>query len=81
MIHKDKPPMKYCQRNGLSYDDVLVLKSVEEMVETFYNSGQLASTIEHLEQYFSSAFEMYCRMGRFYEEQGYHKEAIQDWTI
>src|SRR5699024_6073090 len=75
LIHKDKPPYEVLSTKWLSYDDVLVLKSVEEMVETFYNSGQFGSTIEHLEQYFSSAFEMYCRMGRFYEEQGYHKRS------
>ena len=75
LIHKDKPPYEVLSTKWLSYDDVLMLKSVEEMVETFYNSGQFGYTIEHLERYFASAFKMYCRMGRFYEERGYHKRS------
>lgn len=75
LIHKEKPPYEVLSTKWLSYDDILVLKSVEEMVETFYNSGQFSNTIEHLEPYFSSAFKMYDQMGRFYEKQGYHKRS------
>lgn len=75
LIHKEKPPYEVLSTKWLSYDDILVLKSVEEMVETFYNSGQFSNTIEHLEPYFSSAFEMYDQMGKFYEKQGYHKRS------
>lgn len=75
LIHKDTPPYEVLSTKWLSYDDVLILKSVEEMVETFYNSGQFHHTITHLETYFSSAFEMYRRMGKFYERQGYHKQS------
>lgn len=75
LIHKEKPPYEVLSTKWLSYDDILVLKYVEEMVETFYNSGQFSNTIEYLESYFSSAFEMYDQMGRFYEKQGYHKRS------
>lgn len=75
LIHKEKPPYEVLSTKWLSYDDILVLKYVEEMVEIFYNSGQFSNTIEYLESYFSSAFEMYDQMGRFYEKQGYHKRS------
>ena len=40
----------------LPYEDVLVLKKVEEMVEVYYNSSQFSNTLRLLEKEFDTAF-------------------------
>ena len=52
---------------GLVYEDVLNLKMVEEMVETYYNSGQFTYTLRHLEKEFDSPYELYLELGKYYE--------------
>ena len=49
----------------------LKLKTVENMVEVYYNSGQFQNTLEYLENFFPDAFSIYERLGSFYMEKGY----------
>ena len=67
----DAPPYEVLSTNWLSYDDVLKLKGVEEMVELYYNSNQFTHTLPFLEKAFSTPFAMYEAMAVFYEEKGY----------
>ena len=67
LVNKSTPPYEVLYTKWLSYEDVLVLKMVEEMVEVYYNSGQFTYTIRRLEQEFASPFEMYRALGVYYE--------------
>ena len=40
LVYKDTPPYEVLYTKWLPYEDVLVLKKVEEMVEVYYNSSQ-----------------------------------------
>lgn len=68
IVYKDIAPFEVLYTKWLSYDDVLKLKSVENMVEIYYNSGQFVNTIKYMEHYFSNPFEMYEALGEFYEQ-------------
>lgn len=70
-MYKAKEPYEVLETNWLSYEDILLLKDVEEMVEVYYNSGQFAMTIRVLEPYFEDAFSMYEELAGFYERKGY----------
>ena len=72
LVYKGRPPYEVLYTKWLSYDDVLLLKMVEEMVEVYYNSGQFAYTLRHLEKEFESPFEMYLELGKYYEEKKIH---------
>lgn len=72
LVYKSRPPYEVLYTNWLSYDDVLVLKLVEEMVEVYYNSGQFSYTLHHLEKEFETPFQMYLELGRFYEKHKLH---------
>lgn len=72
LVYKSRPPYEVLYTNWLSYDDVLVLKLVEEMVEVYYNSGQFSYTLHHLEKEFEMPFQMYLELGRFYEKHKLH---------
>ena len=54
-----------------SYDDVLKMKRIEEMLEVYYNSGQFEITMKVLDKHFNSAFDMFQKLGDFYEAKGY----------
>lgn len=71
MIYRSAPPYEIMATNWLSFDEVLKIKQVEEMLEVYYNSGQFEVTMKILEPLFHSAFGMYQQMGEFYEKQGY----------
>ena len=68
LAYKDRPPYEVLYTKWLSYEDVIHLKSIEEMVEVYYNSRQFTHTMEALEQEYDSAFEMYDGLGRYYTE-------------
>lgn len=72
LVYKSRPPYEVLYTNWLSYDDVLVLKLVEEMVEVYYNSGQFSYTLHHLEKEFETPFQMHLELGRFYEKHKLH---------
>ena len=46
------PPYEIFSTKWLSYEDVLSLKGVEEMVEVYYNSFQFAASMIYLERLF-----------------------------
>lgn len=66
-----KPPYEVLYTNWLSYEEVVKLKRIEEMVEIYYNSNQFTHTLAVLEKEFETPFEMYEDLARFYEERGY----------
>ena len=71
MKYRTKPPYEVMETRWLSFDEVLLIRQVEEMLEVYYNSGQYGLTIRLLETQFAGAFEMYRRLGAFYERKGY----------
>ena len=73
LVYKDTPPYEVLYTKWLPYEDVLVLKKVEEMVEVYYNSSQFSNTLRLLEKEFDTAFALYDTLARFYEEKGYDK--------
>ncbi len=72
LVYKACPPYEVLYTRWLSYEDVLLLKQVEEMVEIYYNSGQFATTLRHLEEEFVTAFDMYRELAAFYENHRLH---------
>lgn len=69
------PPYEVLSTKWLPYDKVLLLKEVEEMVETYYNSNQFSHTMGLLEQVFPDAFSLYLSLAEFYREKGYFTQA------
>ena len=70
IVFRANSPYEVLYTNWLSYDELLELKKVEEMVELYYNSGQFTKTIAYLEHFFESPFVLYHELGCFYEKKG-----------
>ena len=73
LCYKSAPPYEVLFTKWISYEDILRLKGIEEMVEVYYNSRQFEQTLEELEKEFSSMFEMYEKIWQFYKRQNLHK--------
>jgi Fe-S oxidoreductase len=68
--YKNKPPYEVLSTKWLSYEDILELKAIEEMVEVYYNSGQFNNTIRHLVKNFENPFKFYKTLSCYYEGNG-----------
>lgn len=75
IVSQEQPPYEVLYTRWLSYEEVLRLKQVEEMMEIYYNSGQFTHTLPFLEKAFSSPFAMYEALAEFYRERGYLKSS------
>lgn len=71
IVYRFKPPYEVLYTKWLSYDDVLKLKGVEEMVEIYYNSSQFSHTLPVLTLEFASPFHMYEALAEYYRANGY----------
>lgn len=70
LVYRKKPVYEVLYTNWLTYDEVLVLKRVEEMTEVYYNSGQFRLSLSYLLHFTESPFDFYHALGDYYEEQG-----------
>ena len=70
LIWQSRAPYEVLRTRWISYDDVIRLKRIEEMVEVYYNSGQFCNTMEALEKEFPSSFAMYEALASYYEKNG-----------
>lgn len=70
LIYKNMPPYEVLSTSWISYGEILQLKMIEEMTEIYYNSGQFKYTLRYLVHEFAEAYEMFEKIGRFYQQKG-----------
>ena len=66
LIYHSEPVYEVFYTKWISYQEILELKQIEDMVEIYYNSGQFSNTIRYLEREFTDPFAMYQQMSAFY---------------
>lgn len=71
IVAKQEPPYEVLMTKYITYDDVILLKRVEEMVEMYHNSNQFPNTIAALEILYKSPFALYEDLAKFYEAHNY----------
>lgn len=71
IVCTEYPPYEVLYTKELSYEDILRLKAVEEMLEIYHNSGQFRLTEQFLLSIFASPFAFYERLAKYYEENNY----------
>jgi radical SAM superfamily enzyme YgiQ (UPF0313 family) len=73
LITQEMPPYEVMETKWLSFGEILRIKSVEEMLEIYYNSRQFLNSMNYLENEFPSPFYLYESLGVCYRERGYGK--------
>ena len=70
-IYRSEPPYEVLSTKWIKYDEVILLKSVDKMVDIYYNSGQYTRSLPLLVEAFETPFDFYLSLGLFYERKGY----------
>ena len=73
ILYRNQPPYEVLGTKWLSYDEIILLKGVEELVELYYNSGQYTLTLKYAVPFFESPFRFYEMFSAWYRGKAYHK--------
>ena len=71
IVYHEEPPYEVLRTKCLSYEDILLLKGVEEMTEVYYNSRQFSRTLSELLKRYESPFDFFHELAVYYEGKGY----------
>lgn len=70
IVYHDRAPYEVLTTHALPYADTLRLKYIEEMVETYYNSGRFLHTLSYLVPLYESPFSFFEALADFWLAQG-----------
>jgi radical SAM superfamily enzyme YgiQ (UPF0313 family) len=76
MAYSPYPPYEILRTNHISYDEIIKLKKVEEMVDKYYNSGKFSTIIQFFIKEFKTPFEFYYSLAQFFDSRGYFERNI-----
>lgn len=76
MKYSPYPPYEILQTKDISYNELLVLKKVEHMVDKYYNSQKFNNIIKFLIKSFETPYDFYLELGNFFERKGYFNRNI-----
>jgi radical SAM superfamily enzyme YgiQ (UPF0313 family) len=72
LVYRSEPPYEVLSTNWVSYDEMIRLKGIEQMVELYYNSHQYDKTLKEVLEGEESAFQFFESFGDDYRSKGYH---------
>ena len=73
-IYSDHAPYEILGNNVLSFDDIIRIKQVEDVLEKYWNDHRMDMTIEYLIRHvFSSPFDFFQQFGTFWDENGWSR--------
>ena len=67
LVYRDMPPYEVLYTSWISFEEIRKLKSIEEMVEVYYNSAQFVTSMRMLLRFFETPFAMYAALAKYYE--------------
>ena len=72
IVYKDKAPYEVLYTNLIDYDKMNMLKNIEEMIETYYNSGKAINTIKYGIKFFNSPFDFFEQLSAYWVKNNYN---------
>lgn len=76
MKYSPYPPYEILQTKDVSYDELLLLKKVESMVDKYYNSQKFNNIIKFLINSFETPYDFYLELGNYFDKKGYFDRNI-----
>lgn len=71
-IYMDHSPYEILGNNVLTFDDIIRIKQVEDVLEKYWNDHRLDMTIEYLvSEVFETPFDFFQEFGAYWEQQGW----------
>ena len=81
VIHNAFAPYEVFSTNWLTYDEIIVLKGIEDVLERYFNSGRFYDTLNEALKFFESPFEFYYRLSKFWNEKGLIGQGVKRITL
>ena len=69
LVYHTRPVYEVMSTKWITFDEILFLKDIEEMVEVYYNSTQFIYSLEYLLHFFSSPFALFQALAETYRSQ------------
>ena len=76
MKYSPYPPYEILSTKDISYDELLVLKKVEHIVDKYYNSQKFNNVIKFFIDKFETPFDFFLSLGEFFEMKDYFNRNI-----
>ena len=70
-------PYEVFSTNWMKYSEIIRLKSVEDVLERYFNSGRFERTLGKLVPLFETPFEFYHKLALFWEEKGFVGQGVK----
>ncbi|TDX59304.1 B12-binding domain-containing radical SAM protein [Orenia marismortui] len=75
-VWMDNPPYEVLASKELSYKEILKLKMIEEVLESYGNSHNFENSLEFIiSNFYDTPFDFYEDLASFWEEKGYYRYA------
>lgn len=72
LVYRSEPPYEVLATNWVSYDEMIRLKGIEQMVELYYNSHQYDRTLAAVFEGEEDAFSFFEAFAGYYRQKGCH---------
>ncbi|MED4203434.1 B12-binding domain-containing radical SAM protein [Neobacillus mesonae] len=73
-VYMDHSPYEILSNNVLSFDDIVRIKQVEDVLEKYWNDHRMDTTVEYLvTNVFSTPFDFFQEFGTYWDEQGWSR--------
>jgi len=76
IVHSNYTPYEVLKTKDISYDEIILLKRVEEMVDKYYNSQKFKAILKYFTPKFETVFDFYLSLGTFFYDKGYLSRSI-----
>ncbi len=71
LIYKAEPPYEILYTSSISYEEILRLHGIDDLVDRYYNNGRFSHTLEYFFACFKEPFDFFEALSIFWEEKGY----------
>lgn len=78
IVYSPYAPYEILRSKDISYDELLVLKKIEEMVDKYNNSGKFKTIIDFFENKFETPFDFFYELAMFFDKLGYFSRNINN---
>lgn len=70
MVYSPVPPYEILKTKHISYEELVYLKRVEEVLDKYYNSNKFGNIIDYFLSKYESPFDLFYDLGEFFHKNG-----------
>lgn len=79
MSYSPFSPYEILKTSDITFEELIKLKRVEEMVDKYYNSQKFGTIIKYFLDKFPTPFDFYFSLGEFFHKEGYFNRSIASY--